>query len=277
MRLRLDHLIALASLLLVLVVAFSMVGRSESGAADKPRPPSGSPFTGAGMWVWYVKSDFQSLGRQLQAAGATTVFIKAADGSRRWSQLNPELVAYLHGQGIHVCAWQYVYGNKPLSEARAAAAQVSYSGVNCFVIDAEEEYKHKAKAASAYISELRRLAPRGLRLGFTSFAYVNLHSSLPYKVFLGPGAAEANLPQMYWHEMGRSPARVVRETYEQNLRLGRPVYPIGQTYGRPPLYQLSRFTSELRRRGADGLSWWSLDHSSARQLERLRQLHAAYR
>lgn len=277
MRIRVDHLIALASLLLALAVLISMAVKPDSGSADRATPPAGSPFLGPGMWVWYVKSDPQSLVGRLEASGARTVFIKAADGTRRWGQFSPQLVSYLYQRGIHVCAWQYVYGDKPLSEARAAAAQVAYSGVNCLVIDAEEEYKHKARQASLYLSELRKLTPKRMRLGFTSFPYVNLHSALPYKVFLGPGGADANLPQMYWHEMNRSPSRVVRETYEQNRRLGRPVYPIGQTYGNPPLYQLSRFTSELSRRGVDGFSWWSLDHSSTRQLERLKTLHAAYR
>lgn len=234
-----------------------------------PVKPKGSPWTGQGIWVWYLKETPDSLAARLKASGVRTVFIKSADGTRIWSQLSKGLTDTLHGQGIHVCGWQYAYGRYPTSEARAAAKGLKTSGADCFVIDAEEEYKGRSRSARVYLRELRSRMGSSFRLGFTSFPYVKLHQELPYKIFLGPGGAEANLPQMYWKEIQKSPRRVVRETYKQNLALGRPVYPIGQTYHSPPLYELSRFVQEVKIQRAKGFSWWSLDHSRPEHLRRL--------
>lgn len=251
---------------LCLIVGALVVLAPASPSRARPAAPKGSPWTGQGVWVWYVKDSPSQLAEKIEGAGVKTAFIKSADGTKPWSQLTPGLVDALHARGIHVCGWQYAYGKYPKGEA-VAAARVKESGADCFVIDAEEEYKGRRQNARIYMRELsKRLGP-DVRVGFTSFPYVDLHSSLPYEVFLK--GAEANLPQMYWHEIGRSPGRVVRETYKQNLALGRPVYPIGQTYRNPPMYELTVFYRAIKKTGARGWSWWSLDHSRPAQLRRL--------
>ena len=60
----------------------------------------------------------------------------------------------LHAHGLRVCAWQYVYGNHPITEAYVGAAAVK-AGANCLVIDAESEYEGKYVSAQAYITRLR--------------------------------------------------------------------------------------------------------------------------
>ena len=62
------------------------------------------------------KSDGGSLSAIIAAAhrfGLSTLIIKSADGTDLWSQFSQSLVSALHANGIHVCAWQYVYGNHP--------------------------------------------------------------------------------------------------------------------------------------------------------------------
>src|ERR1700751_3259029 len=78
-----------------------------------------------GMWIWYVsRSSGGALSSILFMAhhyGLSTVMIKSGDGSSMWSQFSPSLVSTLHANGRRVCAWQYVYGNHPITEAYVGA------------------------------------------------------------------------------------------------------------------------------------------------------------
>src|SRR5262249_57781408 len=109
--------------------------------------------------------------------------VKAADGVRPWRQFNRRLVAALHAQRLHVCAWQYVYGSHPVGEA-AAAVHAVREGAECFVIDAEAEYEGRYAAAQVYLHRLRAAVGHRYRLGLASFPYVDYHPPLPYSVFL---------------------------------------------------------------------------------------------
>jgi hypothetical protein len=245
-------------LLAVVLLICSVVALAP---AEQPRAPQSSPWHGKGVWIWYLSDSPEVLAAKLKKANMDTVFIKSADGDRVWRQFNKALVSALQDSGIHVCGWQYVYGKHPLREARAAAS-VKAAGADCFVIDAEKEYKHRHRQAAIYTKELRRLLGPSFEIGFSSFPYLRLHKSMPYRTFLGPGAATANLPQMYWKEIGVSPERILKDTYLDNLALGRPVYPIGQSWRSPPAKEIARFSKRVKKLGGQGLSWWSLDHSS---------------
>jgi len=64
---------------------------------------------------------------------------------------------------------------------------------------------------------------------------------------------------MYWRDIGVSPEKIVQDTYRVNRQLGRPVYPIGQTWNNPGNGQLVRFQRAAKKAGAHGVSWrdWS--------------------
>ena len=63
--------------------------------------------------------------------------VKSSDGTDFWSsQFTPQLVSAFHRAGLKVCAWQYVYGNHPVTEAYMGAQAVK-DGADCLVIDAE--------------------------------------------------------------------------------------------------------------------------------------------
>ncbi len=59
---------------------------------------------------------------------------------RHLGQFNQRLVDRLHRGGLDVCAWQFVYGNHPVGEAKVGAASVR-RGADCLVIDAEGDYE----------------------------------------------------------------------------------------------------------------------------------------
>jgi peptidoglycan hydrolase-like protein with peptidoglycan-binding domain len=238
--------------------------------APKDPPSTGalgpSAFEGQGMWIWYLSEsdggNIASLVAQAHAAGVTTVLVKSSDGSTNyWSQFSPQLVQELHANGLRVCAWQYVYGSDPAGEAELGARAVAY-GADCLVIDAEAEYEGRYAAAQTYITDLRAKIGPAYPVGLTSFPYVSYHPSFPYSVFLGPNGAQYNLPQMYWKDIGASVDTVYANTYIANRVYGRPIFPLGQTYGGVSASELLRFREEAGDYGATGMSFWDWQETS---------------
>ncbi|MGO9247515.1 MAG: peptidoglycan-binding domain-containing protein [Solirubrobacteraceae bacterium] len=236
-------------------------------AAPVASAPSASAFNGQGMWIWYLSAsdggNLASIVAQAHAAGVTTLFVKSSDGSTNyWSQFSPELVAQLHANGLHVCAWQFVYGTNPAGEASLGAKAVA-DGADCLVIDAESENEGRYGAAQTYIADLRAAIGPNYPLGLASFPYVYDHTSFPYSVFLGPNGAQFNAPQMYWRDIGNSIDTTYANTYIANRIYGRPIVPLGQTYESPSSTELVRFREEAVDYGAPGLSWWDWQETPA--------------
>ena len=226
----------------------------------------GNPLNGRAMWIWELpSSDGGSLSAIIAAAhrfGLSTLIIKSSDGGNKWSQFTPQLVSALHANGIKVCAWQYVYGNAPVTEAYKGAAAV-HDGADCLIIDAESEYEGKYVSAQVYIQRLRALIGYNYPLVLAGFPYIDYHPAFPYSVFLGPGGAQSNAPQMYWRDIGTTTDAVFGHTYAYNLIYQRPIFPLGQVYGRPPGHQVVRFRQLARVYGAGGLSWWDWQEAGA--------------
>ena len=81
------------------------------------------------MWIWYVEhSEGGSISRiveRAKRAGIGTVYVKSGDGGSVWSQFTTGLVNALHRGGLDVCAWQFVYGDNPVAEAKVGAPRSS--------------------------------------------------------------------------------------------------------------------------------------------------------
>ena len=253
------------------------VPAGSSGATTAPPPRTGGAakaLSTRGMWIWYVsQSNGGSLSAIISTArryGISTVMIKAGDGTSAWSQFSPGLVSTLHANGLKVCAWQYVYGNHPIFEAEVGATAVR-NGADCLLIDAEAEYEGKYVAAQEYIKKLRQLVGSSYPVGLAGFPYVDYHPAFPYSVFLGPGGAQNNTPQMYWVDIGVSTDTVYLHTYDYNLPYGRPIEPLGETSGNPSTSQIVRFRQLSRAYGAPGLSWWDWQETSSRDWAALAQ------
>jgi peptidoglycan hydrolase-like protein with peptidoglycan-binding domain len=228
---------------------------------------SGTAFAGQGMWIWYMSAsdcgNVASIVAQAHAADVSTLYIKSSDGSSNyWSQFSAQLVAELHAAGLKACAWQYVYGTNPTGEADLGAEAVA-NGADCLVIDAESQYEGHYAAAQTYIETLRAKIGPSYPVGLASFPYVSYHPSFPYSVFLGPGGAQFNAPQMYWHDIGTSVAQVFVTTFEQNLIYGRPILPLGQTYGGASASEIANFRTLAGAYGAAGDSFWDWQETSS--------------
>ena len=247
------------------------VGSSPSGPTGSKghtsHQPTGGPLGRTGMWIWYVS---QSAGGNLSSIIAMarqhavgTVIVKSGDGSTYWSQFSSHLVSTLHAGGLDVCAWQYVYGSHPKVEAEVGARAVQ-AGADCLLIDAEGEYQGRYAAAQTYLTELRTLVGASFPLGLASFPYVDYHPSFPYSVFLGPGGAQYNVPQMYWRDIGTTTDAVYSHTWVYNTPYLRPIAPLGEVAGDPPPAQIERFRQLRRVYHAAPTSWWVWQSATAR-------------
>jgi hypothetical protein len=226
---------------------------------------SGTAFDGAGMWIWYVsKSDGGSVPAiiaRAQQYGVRTLFIKSSDGSNWWDQFSPTVIAQLKAAGLHVCAWQFVYGTHPDIEAQLGA-RAAQTGADCLSIDAEGQYEGLYSQAQTYIQTLRGIVGPSYPVSLASFPYVDYHPSLPYSVFLGPGGAQFNAPQVYWKTIGTSVDSAMAHTYQWNTVYVRPIVPLGQLYNGPPPPDVQRFRSLASGYGSTGVSWWSWQSAS---------------
>lgn len=231
--------------------------------------PASSAFTAPGMWIWYLNAsdggNLASIAAKAQAAGITTLYIKSSDGgSNFWSQFTPALVAQLHALGLKVCAWQYVYGNDPVGEADLGI-RAAQDGADCLVIDAEVEYAGKYAAAQTYIDTLRAGVGAAYPIGLASFPYVDYHESIPYSVFLGPGGAQYNAPQIYWKAIGTTPDDAFAHTFIENRIYGRVLTPLGQLYGAATAAGVERFRQVASAYGVPALSWWDWQSATGAQ------------
>jgi hypothetical protein len=259
---------ALAGTLAVLAsLAAATPAASDTGAGGLEETPgrSHTPYDRQGMWVWYVShsegGSLPAIVARARADGIGTAYVKSGDGATVWNQFDKALVGRLHAAGIDVCAWQFVYGDAPAAEARVGATAVR-RGADCLVIDAEADYEGKYAAADLYVRRLRAMIGADFPLSLAGFPYVDYHPAFPYSVFLGPGGAGFNQPQMYWKAIGTSVQGVYEHTYQYNRIWGRPIYPIGQTYEAPTNGELRLFRRFAASFGNYAPSWWDWQETS---------------
>ncbi len=236
----------------VLIAVAASLAVAAPASADQP-------FEGDASWIWYVSESGGSgaaIGREADRRGLDAVYVKSADGTSSWSQFTPGLVGAIHDRGVDVCGWQYVYGEDPKREARAGA-RAAEAGADCLIIDAEAQYEGRYAAAETYLRVLRKRVGADYPLALSSFPYVDYHPAFPYSVFLGPGGADYNLPQIYWYTIGDPVESSIAHTYSWNRGYGRAIHPVGQTYDNPPGRQLRQFRRYAGEFEAGGVSWWS--------------------
>jgi hypothetical protein len=267
MRARRRKTLALFAAATVLALA---AGPLTGGASSQTSTSaeSRSPLAGNGMWIWYLSHSSHgrlgAIAKKARGHGLNTVFIKSGDGTTYWSQFSPSVVSGLHARGLNVCAWQFIYGRKPGKEAAVGAAAVA-NGADCLVLDVEGQYEGKYPQASYYMSSLRSRIGADYPVGLASFPYVDYHPALPYSVFLGPGGAQYNVPQLYWKDIGTTVDQGYIHTWVWNRIYGRPIAPLGQVYNKPKAGQIRRFRALALSHGFEGVSWWSWQSAGKRQ------------
>ena len=225
-------------------------------------------MAGDGMWIWYLSraqgGNVNRIAKQAHKRGIEYVLVKSGDAGHTWSQFSPSLVSALHARGLKVCGWQFVYGDNPKGEAKVGAAAMA-RGADCLVIDAEGNYEGEYPQASTYMNKLRAMIGPDYPLALAAFPYADYHPAFPYSVFLGPGGAQYNAPQLYWKTIGDSVDEAFVHTWVWNRAYDRPILPLGQVYLNPKGKQIARFRRLAAAYGMEGVSWWSWQHAGRRQ------------
>src|SRR5512144_2070293 len=259
--------VPLAAASIVALAAGPLSGGAISQTTDDTANAK-NPLAGDGMWIWYLsRSSHGKLGKiasKAHSRGIETVLIKSGDGTHYWGQFSSSMVSGLHARGLNVCAWQFIYGRKPGKEARIGAAAVA-NGADCLVLDVEGQYEGRYPQASTFMSTLRSLIGADYPLALASFPYVDYHPALPFSVFLGPGGAQYNVPQLYWKDIGTTVDAGYIHTWVWNRIYGRPIEPLGQLYSHPKAGQIRRFRALAMAHGFDGVSWWNWQEAGKRQ------------
>lgn len=243
-----------------------------------------APFAHTALWVNTLAP--QQTGQQLvaeaAAAGVSTLYVKAAEGTTPEPQFTGALVSEMQYYGATVCAWTFAYGQNPEGEAAAAVAAVR-EGAQCLVVDAESQYDSLYGAAQLFVRTLRSQLGAGFPIGLAGEAEVLEHPKFPYSVFLGPGGFNVVLPQIYWLEFGVSVDAAFTDAIGANSIYGRPILPVGQLFGSyrrdalaplgpPPVpmpAELKRFRALTRAYGLPGESFFDLDVAKPEQLSAL--------
>jgi hypothetical protein len=238
-----------------LALAMAAVAAAPAAAAEPH-----TPFDRDGMWVWYVSKSSggspDAIVERARKHGVKTVYVKSGDGDDYWSQFSKSLIRSLRAGGLDVCAWQYVYGDRPKDEGKVAAHAIE-KGADCFVIDAEAQYEGRYSSARKYVRKVRAAGGDDYPVALAAFPYVDYHPAFPYSVFFGPGGAQYNLPQAYWRDIGGSVNEILDHTYLWNLPYDKPIRPLGQLYQGPSRKEIMRFRKYSRAEGAPGVSWWN--------------------
>jgi hypothetical protein len=201
-------------------------------------------LTGKGWFIWQIPrcagGEPAAIAARAAEAGCTHVLIKIAERTHAFGfdrlgrDLAPPVVAALRARGVAVWGWHYVYGDNPVGEASAAVQRVKQLGLDGYVIDAEQEYKHPGKAVSArmFMNTLRQGLPQ-TPLALSSYRFPSYHQQLPWAVFLEQ--CDYAMPQVYW-EGAHNPAQQLERCAGEfaNARLvgtPRPLIPTGAAYG----------------------------------------------
>jgi hypothetical protein len=215
--------------------------------------------------LWIVNaSEPAAIAAEAQQAGVRTVLVKAADGTTPDPQLTPALVASLRASGLTVCAWTFAYGAEPAGEAAAAVAAVR-AGAQCLVVDAEGQYDSRYGSAQAFVRGLRGALGGAFPIALAGQAETLQHPKFPYSVFLGPGAFQLDMPQMYWRDLGLTVPAAYRVAIAENALYGRPVVPVGQLYGGVSAAEVGQFATLAGEYGS-GASFFDLDSAEPSQL-----------
>lgn len=225
---------------------------------------------GKGFYMWKIHrcedGDPTAIAGRAQSAGLTHVLVKIADGSSAYNvDLAEPVVNALQAVGIQAWGWQFVYGDEPFREADIAVHRIRTLHLDGFVINAEDSYKGKHAAATAYMESLQ---PRisGIPLALSSFRFPYYHTSLPWTEFLS--GCDYNMPQVYWVQADNP-----GDQLEQSLRQFQNIYPIRpiiatgaayEEYGwRPTPTQIRTFLQKARDLRLPAVNFWSWDYAAS--------------
>ena len=212
------------------------------------------------MWIWYCALERRNLSGSSPPRTGTDQHTDHQElptapprgrSSTHWS-------ARLHAAGLNVCAWQYVYGDHPVFEARSGPAV--NDGADCLMIDAESRIRRQVRRCADLHNGAAQADRAELPVALAGFPYIDYHPGV--SIFVVPRAGRrpvqhsADVLDGHRYERRR---RVRPYLRVQPACTSAPIFPLGQVYNNPPPGQIIRFRQlsrdvRLRRRELVGLA-----------------------
>lgn len=192
-----------------------------------PPPPKGNG--GKGLWIWDMNTptnprppghapDPQTIANTCASLGIGFVLIKSGEDDAYWDwNFSAATIKPFLDKNIEVYAWPYVRpGNARFgttqSHVDAALKAATIPGVKGIILDVEEEFKrtyshpgdpphdpHQTYGAdaTALCKGIRAGLPKNVILGYSTFGWIYLNTSFPFKEF-DADCGDAFLPQTYY-------------------------------------------------------------------------------
>ena len=253
--------------------------RAEAAAVAETKPPPPAPKVlprGKGMWMWQSAlsdgGNVDAIVSRARHVGLTHIYVRTGsetDGFYSGDFLNRILPA-AHKAGIAVFGWDFPHLVDPGRDVYRAMAAITYTTPDGHRIDGfsadietESEGTHiSPEGATAYGQALRQAVGPDYTLIATVPRPSPARAAFPYPQVVAPFDAVA--PMVYW--LNREPGIDVLGALRDLAPLGKPVFPVGQSYdggpeggrpGVPPPAELNRFMQVAHDNGAVGVSFWS--------------------
>jgi hypothetical protein len=239
---------------------------------------------GKSIFIWQIPEvfggDVQTIASRLKTAGFQSAILHEVNTAAWRTPARKDLVEALKAEGITPIGGAAVYGVNPVLEGQQAASICQDLGMDTFVFDAESAFDKIAKPDSAAVKLLQayRAAAPGNKAGWCWWAFHHKQGS-PGSVYHpksilwaamepGYGDSDFGVPMLYW-SWGDTPDQAVaylRESWDQWREItNKPISPAGRAYigdgGTAKPDAIVAFEAEARALGAEGVTWWSMQHA----------------
>ena len=158
------------------------------------------------MWIWQLSRTAGGDPAGDPRAGPCARHHDAVRQERRrhhaWSAVHARARRRAQGRGLKVCAWQYVYGAKP--EAEAAARRPGRARRRRLLRDRRRDRVRGPLRAGPALHDRAARADRRRTTRSASRRSPTSTTTRPSRTrsSSGPGAAQFDLPQVYWKAIG---------------------------------------------------------------------------
>ncbi len=186
---------------------------ASSAAEPAPPPPAKAETLRRGLWMWEFDVKGPSAERSAELAakwGVYRVFIKGSNGDqgpRWWKNAGEANVEAFTKRGIEVWVFGYFYApdvpdqdgktwGSIADQVDSIAKVAKQKGVKGVVVDAEEEFKDRAKDAELLCRSLR-LKLKDRSIAYTTYGWLGPNKRFPFKTF-DRHCGDAFLPQVYY-------------------------------------------------------------------------------
>ena len=188
------------------------------------------------MWIWYMSAsdggNLAAIAAQAHAAGVTTLFVKSSDGSTNyWSQFSPQLVAEAaraRAEGVRVAVRLRVEpGGRGGTRRAGGGRRRGLPGDRRRV----RVRRPVRGGADLYRRPCARKIGPSYPLGWRRSRTSTTTRRFPTRSSSARTARSSTRRRCTGRTSARPSTRVYVNTYDQNRVYGRPIVPLGQTYG----------------------------------------------